>query len=384
MSPETCSIPDNTFTNLDILLPSELSAWVVSETRGKILDCFIESLHISSWSEIFTQVFKEVLKYYGEQDFLVLTQLDWEYIEDILFETVNHVEYNFPEEYTLLQNDNSKSYIIINGVSINFQKFLWNENNQDIATWWVYFYLEWERWFQEDRNNGMTLNDALKQYGFPRYVLDSLSEIFWRELSDSEIYMLKLLIQYVISIESQYWYNLVREDVYERPSWYFQYQVNDGDALKEIYNFQTRSFEAAWSWWDTDIEIKKLQWNNKIWVRKVWWRSSYDMALNNLPDSIRESNSQFSHDFNNIWNPQNQNLMNLNSGEQIVLFLSDSFNKTSWREYLNRILSGDKNAIVEMYIENHNTNRENGSKRSRQIYTVIKKRAQEILSIKYS
>lgn len=254
---------------------------------------------------------------------------------------------------------------------------------QDATIVREYASLEWDVWFQESTNNWMTLNDALDLYGLSEYVLSTLPVIFNRDLNNEEIEQLILLIKYTTSIESRYGYNLSRDDIQECPSWYFQYQICDWVASKEVYNYETETFSDAWEWWPDDVEIVNHTWEDRAWVRRVWKDSSYDTALRSLPEDIREWNPKFSSDFENIWNPNSQNFSSLNSQEQIILFLSDSRNKQWGEQYFNRIFAWDRTAIVDMYIANHNTNPEDDSERSQNIYWVIRSRAQEILDISY-
>lgn len=247
----------------------------------------------------------------------------------------------------------------------------------------IYVSLEWDQWFQQESNNGMTLNDALDIYWFNEYVRQWFAILFGRELSPSELENIKLLIQFTTAVESQYGYNIVR-DIPELPSWYFQYQTRDGYALKEIYDFSTQTFQAAWAWQESDREVYDVSGNDRRWVRRVRWDSSYDMALRSLPEEIRGNNPRFLNDYENIWNPENQNFMALNSWEQILLFISDCLSAPWGENYFNRILSWDREAIVDMYVSTHNTNENNGTQRNSEIYAVISDRAREVLQISVS
>ena len=66
---ESCNIPDNTFNNLDIQLPRELTEWILDETKSELLDCFIESLNLQADSIIFLAYFKQTLREYGNMEF---------------------------------------------------------------------------------------------------------------------------------------------------------------------------------------------------------------------------------------------------------------------------------------------------------------------------
>ncbi len=349
---ESCNIPDNTFTHLDIQLPSELKEWVLDETKSELLNCFIESLDISSWSEIFTEIFKEILHDYTKQEFKELDVVDSEYIRYIIWQTLSRLKDDFPIEYNNLRRDVSQSYVVIRGVSINFhsdftyyapQSSLRPKSKPIINNW----NNEPEWWFQKWLD--MNLSQFIKERWLSPYIIESISKIIWRKIDTKETENISLLIRYILEAETWWGYNRPHDTWFPWSGWYFEYQKNDGVDAKEVYNFNTGRFESAWRWSSSDREIKIIKWWNKRWIRRVWNDSSYDMALKRIPEDVLKSDPDLMQEYNNIGHPEKQDMSQLSAEQQIIVLLSDLYGDPRWTRYFNKILEGDVQAISNLY-----------------------------------
>lgn len=141
--------------------------------------------------------------------------------------------------------------------------------------------LEWENGFQEDKNEALSLWDALDIFGFSKDFQEKLNIIFWRELDAEELQKLKKMIQFFLFIESNgkytetiWGYNVKNYAGVSSAEGYFQYLTQNGWYNIEEYVNGVR--QPKWKW---DPEVHK----ESKKVRKYRWTNSYETALQALP-----------------------------------------------------------------------------------------------------
>lgn len=371
---ESCDIPDNTFTGLDIVLPDELKDEVISETEWDLLDCFVESLEISSSSDTIEWLFKEIMKGYLRQESRYYDWVSIENINDYLDISLWDLKEINPEEYIKLYNDISKSYILVNGVSINFHNrlyisdfsledvvLLYNEwiLSRDEAFW----ILEWEEGFQEDKNiiidtetwkeRWYNLSDALDEFGFSEEFLTSMGEITGRDMDEHAQERLLLMTQFFLKIESRGWYNIMHDTWASSAEWYLQYVHKNGrlridrNDENEVtwYEWLTNSFET----WLRKIPDSLLTRHDWLWKAEQWswvylrmweWESIEDFELRAL------------------WNQNDQSPIALTVEEQLLLTFNDLYSRDSAQEYFTALFDSHDNfsieqAIIDLYVQEH-------------------------------
>lgn len=357
---ESCGVPDNSLRWLNIILPNELKNWVIDDTKYELARCFVESLRIDSWSEILTGYIKDVLTHLSVRYWDKMFPLKDETIERIIQWVLNILKEQNPDVYKSLKNNPDERYITINWKKIDFSFLLLTDvsvwiNKSDIVTNWNDI-PNW--WFQRETNNGITLSEYIEHNWLPDSLTSPLSQIFWQELKAQEVSQVWLLIRYVLEAESYGWYNLPHKPWFPGSWWYFEYQKNDGEYWWEEYDFASKTFRQI-SWGSGVVEVKNITWDDKRWIRKVWHDSSYDMALRRIPESILDLYPQLRQEFDNIWNPDKQDMSKLSAELQIIVLLSDLFWDKRWPELFNRILQWDKYAISELYATIHHTDLSN-------------------------
>ncbi len=349
--------PENTFRALDVELPAELTQEIHEETRNQLIDCFIETLHIDTPLVAFKEIFIAKLRGILQDDPLLLSDTNGAVFQEFVYQAAQEYLNNNPT-FVL---DPEQSYIVINNYAINFSR-IWQTSDSWISSSprpqarpekLSLSHMEGENGFQREVNNGLTLSNALELGGFSPYIEDSLNQIFWKTLTEYELSQILLSIRFTTGIETYGWYNIVNENSENEPEWYFQYQKNDGVWKKEIYNFQNEQFESSGNWEDDDIEVKDLNGESKWWTRRVWWYSSYDIALMSIPENIRNMSPNFLREYENISQPENQSPISLSAEEQIILFISDSYQKPGGAQFFERVFLWDTQAIAEMYAHNH-------------------------------
>lgn len=367
---ESCHLPDNTFSGPNIQLPEKLRNEVSSQAREELMNCFISSLHIDTPDENFKNIFIQVLKDVWKQEFHLLSVLDNDYMENILYQAVQEYYTTLPA-WSVLDPENS--YIVVNGYVFHYSHIS-NDNESSFAPeisprpqsrpedlMNQYFaFLEGDTWLQKDKNNELTLADAYKQYGFPEDLQHAVhlfsSEIYGKsvELTPLQMAQVQKLISFVLKVESYGGYNVVLDDRV-RTSGYYQFQVLDGKWGKEKYDFETQTFHDAGKWEDGDKGVKIVKWKNKRWVRKVRRLSSYEQALNSVPDSILQLLPSLQAQRRYIGEPQNQRPEALSTTEQTILFLSNIYFKWGERSktLFKKIISGNNEAIIDLYREIH-------------------------------
>lgn len=247
--------------------------------------------------------------------------------------------------------------------------------------------IEWENWFQKEKNWGVTLSDAYGEYWFPedlkKWIEIFFKEKYWEDfvLKTSWEQQIKKLIRFVLEVESHGWYNIVLDDRV-RTSWYYQFQVNDWKIWKEIYDFRSKTFrEIDWGWKKNDKEVKIVTWENKQWIRKVHKKSSYELWLSSLPESILERFWWLREQTQYIGEHQVQQPETLSSTEQTILFLSNIYTKGNdiSKELFSKILDWDDIAIIEIYREIHHWDTSN-----RKTLHVVQRVAESVLWISYN
>lgn len=361
----SCNIPDNTFSGLDnIVLPEGLKDDVISETEFQLMDCFIDSLGISSASEFVTDAVEFSIKQLWLQEFRSIQDPDSEVIHEYLLTWLDILKDVNLREYTRLYNDNSQSYIVINGVSINFHNSLslndiWIENmtllfdEGLLSIQQVYEILEWDEWFQEDENDGFSLWDAIVTFGISpdleRDIRIILERDVWVELDSTEYNNLINMLRYFLYIESSGWYNVANYEWISSAQWYFQYLTRNGRFLREELIWQEWHNAGRWQ---SDYEETSH-------VRRVWGNSSFETGLLRIPGTVIESRPDLQNQLALRWLPEYQNIMSLRAEDQIILFLSDLIERP-WvnREHIMRMLRWDVEAVEELY-RLHHTNTDN-------------------------
>lgn len=402
-------LPDNTFSGLDIRLPDEFKSEVNNETHNELVDCFVESLDISAWSERLDLLLRNVLKILWK-DFNFRDsksdgewKMNGEFFDRIIDGVIGIIQQKYPKEYEWLRESPSNSQVFINGVHINFYNKLETYaprkstrpiKRPDNLISSYFLELEDGGWFQREKNEGLTLAGAYEKYGFPedlKHWIDLLvSEIYdeQTELNHSQVEQLKKMILFVIKIESYGWYNVVLNDSV-RTSWYYQFQVKDGEMWKEIFDFKSKAFRSAGLWKAGDKERKILKWDEKEWVRKVWRMWSYEQALKSLPASVLEYFPALKKQFllvdnkppTNWWIVDKTTWLNpelLNSTEQTVLFLSNIYTKDGRqsKELFMEVINGNDNAIIDLYRAIHHADKSN-----KETEKVVRKIARSLLWI---
>lgn len=375
MAFETCDIPSNIDSGLDITLPAELAQDISDEAYDGLIDCFVESLNISSPSESFTDSLKFYLKQIFEQEWRYLTNISQEDIFEYIDNALEILIIVNPSEYIKLHNNNGDANVIFNWLHIDFyssidtSKFSVDEMKALFLEWiiWgeeVISILEWEEWFQEDKNiiidknwaeRGYTLWDALEDFWFSDQLLWDAELILWRELNKSETQNLTQMIRYFMYIESSGWYNVSNYEWISSAKWYFQYLTKNGKYLREV-----RDSDWNWSkWWDWSLEHVASD-----DVRRVWWTNSYETALKNLPPEIRER-QVFQWEIDKIWDTELQSIQErldlqdlqdprkLSSSEQTTLFLSDLSNRAWSSALLQKMLAWDITVVDDLYRLHH-------------------------------
>lgn len=229
---ESCDIPDNTFSGLDLQLPNELRDEVVKETQDELINCFIESLDISWGSERLSSIFKTTLRDFWNQEFYLLNTLDANYIREVLGESLNRLQDDNPDEYERLRWDISQSYIIINGVSINFH----NE-----FTYYAPKTSPTPLSRPDDIGYMITLHEELKENQFEKLrdewfspeIIDFIENDIFKKMCGEEyectsesIYNLKNLALFVINIETASGTKLSNWS--SSASWYFHILNQNG------------------------------------------------------------------------------------------------------------------------------------------------------------
>lgn len=389
---ESCSIPENTLNGLQIELPSEIREWVISETREHLIDCFIESLEISSPMIAFENIFRQRMQNHLRNSNNLVEWLNIDIIQDIVYHSVQEFYRNHMRGMRL---DPQVSYIVVNWVVMNFSNIsddniypVRPESRPENLRNNLFWNLEWDQWFQSDTNWGMTLSQAYEQYGFPedlqRWLWLLFQTYFWDiyELPSWYDTQINKLVRFVIGIESFGWYNIVLNDRV-RTSWYYQFQVEDWDYWREVYNFSTRRFENWWRWRETDREVR----TESEWIRRIYRLWSYEQALNSIPENIIWEfpwlEEQIRHVWNNTqrWNIERLDPASLSSTEQTLLFITNLYSKGGWssQELFRRILHWDDEAIIELYRTIHHWDRSR-----RDTLRVVQRVASEVLWIQYN
>lgn len=396
METPSCNLPDNRFSGLDIQLPEELLSEVQDDTRMYLQDCFIESLNIRWGLDSFVNVFKEIVQWFWNQEFYLLSGLDWDYVRDLIFQAVSIFRESNRVEYEKLRLDNGLSFLIVNQMSINFNSMLIPYDNYDLeilaeliswATVWIdeyewrvdpetvlklvengilsrdeaWNFLEWKEWFQENRNNWYSLADGLTDLWFSQELLSRIDIIFWRELNNQELNNLNLMIRFFLFIESNWLqysdtggYNVANYAWVSSAEWYFQYLTQNGWWLRQVRDIRWGD-SAPWvshgEWRTGNVEI--TTWN--IRSRKFWWSNSYETALERIPDEIINSSEVFQWELEKIQQPDLQSPMKLSADDQITLFLSDLCNRSWWLSCLEDILSWNLISMIHLYVRKHHT-----------------------------
>lgn len=121
---ESCDIPDNVFSGLDITIPEELKSSVVSKTQAELSDCFIESLDLQSGSQEYLVFVKKILLNIWARWAYSKVVFDEAFTQKLITLTIEHFKDSNPAEYNRLKSNPQDSYIIINGVVINFHNKL--------------------------------------------------------------------------------------------------------------------------------------------------------------------------------------------------------------------------------------------------------------------
>lgn len=261
-----------------------------------------------------------------------------------------------------------------NGIAV--ENFEWHITREEVVDFYhegiltheqVWWFLEWEEGFQEEKNDAFSLSDALSTFWFSQTLLARIQILFWRELNEQEWENLNLMIQFFLFIESNGrnttttgWYNVENYAGVSSAEWYFQYLTQNGGWVRQIYDTEQENplwvTSRPWRQWDSEV----TEWNLR--VRRFWWNNSYERALNSIPNEIVIWSWVFQRELEKIWNPDIQSPMSLSAEDQIILFLSDLCNRRWGRECFEDIISGDRNAIVRLYVEEHHTNVDDATK----------------------
>ncbi len=358
---EQCNIPSNTFSWLDIQLPQELKNEVIQETHNELIECsvdsFIEGLGITGWNDVFTSIFRDTLRRNLIEEWKLYSKLDEAYIYKTIWDSLTEFEWNGWLEYDNLKQDISQSYIVINWVSINFNELFLNYaprevwrpvsraeiQNNIIPSW---DWLEPEGWFQRDENSEWkNLSDLIEEVWLWRdFIMFFLYELKFMELDSQQLKDVGLLVRYIAEAESWGWYNRSHDDWFPGSGWYFEYQKNDWKKWWERLNSEEK-YESL----ESEPDVK----DNK--VREVWLQSSYDQALKRLPESTRKSDEKLQQEFDNIWNPEKQDMASLSAVQQIKILLSDLYFSPNGKELFEKLFSWDKTAIIDIYTQLHHT-----------------------------
>lgn len=360
---ETCDVPDNIEGELDINLPNELSQDISSETYTWLIDCFIESLNISSPSESFTDSLEFYMKQIIQQEWKFLNSISQEDIFEYIDNALDILIIVDPSEYIYLYNNNADANVVFNWLHIDFHnsidisKFSVGEIKalfeESLITWReAIAILEWDEGFQLDKNiiidknwteRWYTLWDALQDFWLWDKLQADIEMIFWRELNQEEIQNITDMIRYFMYVESSGWYNVSNYEWVSTAKWYFQYLTWNWKFLREV-----RDSDWNWSkWWDWSSE--HVASDN---VRRVWWTNSYETALLNLPLEIRER-EVFEWEIQKIWNQDIQDPRMLSSDEQITLFLSDLSDRPLSSALLEQMLAWDVSVVDDLYRLHH-------------------------------
>lgn len=355
----------NPLEALDIVLPEALLTQTHQETHKLLITLWLESF-VSCPSEAFKKAFIETFSSYWTQEFPQIQKLDSDYIHGKLAEALLEFRTANPEEYQILRWDNSVSYIIFNGVSINFHTYFEEDIviNEDI--WGLQKSLRPKP--RPDITQLIWTSIPLSRYyeivGFWEKLESSINLLFserlWKEsLTSSEKIQVMKLLKFVLWVETFWGENIVLEDNIARPSWFYQFQVKDGSFWKEVYDFKTQTWKNNGKWTPEDREVKITKWDDKIWVRKIRKYSSYEQALLSLSDSLKGEYPALLEQERTIWNPNLQHPENLTHEEQTILFLSNIISKGGIhsRELFTRILAWDDTAIIELYRKIHHADK---------------------------
>lgn len=218
---------------------------------------------------------------------------------------------------------------------------LYNEWGLEIEE--VYRILEWEDWFQEGRNDGYSLWDALQEFWFSQWLRRDIDTILGRELTQQECLNLNNMLRYFLYVESSGWYNVANYVWASTAKWYFQYLTWDGGYLRE--NLVAWEWQRAGRWQDWVQETQT--------VRRIWWNNSYETGLSRIPEWVRSLRPIFVEEIVKRENPSIQDPRVLSVEEQIILFLSDLRERPGAWELIPRMLSGEIEAVEELYRLHH-------------------------------
>ena len=201
--------------------------------------------------------------------------------------------------------------------------------------------------------NGDNLSWMIDELWLSSNILILCEELFWKPLNEYEASQVALTIRYLLEAETYWWLNKLHDPGYPWSWGYFEYQKNDGERSWEIYDFSTASFRVP-NESDTNLRsVKTINWENKEWIRSVWHDSSYDMALRRIPESILAMDSVLKWEYDNIWNPDAQDMTRLNAEQQVMVVLSDIYWDYRWPRLFDRVIRWDNTAISELYAHIH-------------------------------
>lgn len=338
----------------------------------KLVENFIRSnINISSDSDmlddiIYSEVFRVMYTWVLESQF----SLDSMSFEDstifqILYDSVKRFENEYPEEYQ--EYSQIWEYIIRfweiridvrNYISV--QPKVKQEDidevadiSLDVLLWWfregiytredVMDVLEWEEWFQENKNNWFSFSDALESFWLWEDLKRDINVILWRELNQTEERNLIDMMRYFLYVESSTGYNVSNYEWVSTAKWYYQYLTWNGKFKREV--MEGGRWVRVGDWWANHQESES--------VRRVWGTNSYETALWHIPSIIIERRNVFSSEIEEIWNPQLQDPRELSADEQTILFLSDLINRPWASSHIPNMLEWDIEAVESLYRLHH-------------------------------
>jgi len=374
MAFETCEIPDNSDSGLDIILPDELKDEIISETEFDLAKCFVESLDIQWWSDVVTELLRQVLIVLWSQWRYKNIELNQELLENAVEWVLGMLKNADPRKYIDLHRNNVSAYVDVNGVRIDFSSAL---SLEGISLWLVrelheewfiskdeaFTILEWSDWFQEDKNliidnnswreRWYNLSDALVEFWFSENFLSSMREVTWRDMNEQDQERLLLMSRFFLQIESRGWYNITHDTWASSAEGYLQYvhknwrlSVQRGEENEVVsYEWLTNSFET----W-----LRKLP--DSLLARHEWLRIAESDSWVYLRMQEGESIELFEQRI--LRNQNNQSPLSLSAEEQLLLTFNDLYSRWSTQEYFLDIFEANDNfsveqAIIDLYVQEH-------------------------------
>lgn len=288
-------------TENGILIPDEIKNALIIETRTDLINIFIESLDIQHNLKSFISELTDNLSRYLRQEILFFDVIDSEYLREQIKEVLSLLYVEKREIFYRLYFQSQNQYTIIWGIVLNFRDILYtnfemsHEAYIEAYNLWiishsdVWNFLEWDRWFLPERNGWFTLSQAIDTLGLNSEVEEALAYIFEPDLTDDEYNNLLLMLRAILSVETSGWWNIAHNTWASSADGYFQYLTQNGRYEGE--DWLTNSYETALRSLSTELV------NAFPVFESERWKIESDVA--------------------------SQIVSNLNTSEQIILFLSD-------------------------------------------------------------